>query len=169
MNSYLSFSLSLSLSDKLWIMSCSSIWHACAFTLFWHLSVNWQNWLSPKINRFKRSHFFLCHLHTLCLRTHTLLLPQRAPFHASISLSLSLSLLSTQLFYKIDFWKSTARPLNPTRTLFQAALSLSHSTTRPHPSNPTRTLFQADLSFNINFETKFSPIWNPQISKGATS
>ena len=55
------------------------------------------------------------------------------------------------------FTKYTARPLNPTRTLFQAALSLLHSTARPHPSNPTRTLFYANLSFNINFETKFTP------------
>jgi hypothetical protein len=140
--------ISLSLSNKLWIMSCTSIWHACAFTLFWHLSVNWQNWLSPKINRFKRSHFFWCHLHTLCLRTTTLFLPQRAPFHASLSLSLSLSLyLINTIVLQNWLLEARPRPFNPTRTLFHAALYFTlnrpPSSFQPNPHPLSRSsLFQ---------------------------
>ncbi len=71
--------------------------------------------------------------------------PHRSNAHPFTQLSLSV--LSTQVFYKIDFLKSTARPLNPTRTLFQAALSFalnrppSSFQPNPHPLS-RRSLFQ---------------------------
>jgi hypothetical protein len=114
-------------------MSCTFIWHACAFTLFWHLSVNWQNWLSPK-----RSHFSDTSSHALSLHAHPPPSPTRTL--SRICLSLYLYLFLSLVLINTFFSKLTS-------------------------GNPPPTLFHADLSFNINFETKFTPPWNPQFQK----